>query len=1005
MGQWGIAQAQHADYFQQEVHYQIQVHLDDQQHILTGDLELVYINHSPDELPFIWFHLWPNAYRDQATAFAHQQRVLGNTEFHFAKDSQMGYIDSLQFAVNGQAARLEYHAQHQDQAKLWLPQPLQAGDSIRISTPFRVKIPDSFSRLGHVGQSYQITQWYPKPAVYDPSGWHPMSYLDQGEFYSEFGSFEVRITLPENYVVGATGTLESKQERAFLLQKAAETKTYLDTLPVRPSDGYVFEPFPPSSDQYKTLRYTADRVHDFAWFADKRFRVQHSQVAIATDRQVETWTMFTNTELQLWRKSIDYVNRSLSFYTELVGDYPYPQATAVQSALSAGGGMEYPMITVIDFAGNARNLDEVITHEIGHNWFYGALASNERDHAWLDEGLNTFYEQRYIQTYYPGSRQQFVPEFLTEPGGMELEELTYMQQSRRRLDRAPDSPIEDFNNTNYWLGAYYKPAAALNWLYHYWGAEKFDRAMQGYYQQWQLRHPQPEDFRNSLESSSAEKLDWLFDGLLYATKQADYALTGLKRAGDRYRITIRNRGDIPAPFPLYGLKDGTPVVEQWIEGFSGSREITLPATDIERFSIDHFHQTLDINRKNNQIRTAGSLPRVAPFRLAPIAKLENENYTSLFALPILGWNAYDGLMPGLILHNRSLPYKKLEFDLHPAYGIRSRSFVGLGNIHYRIYPQKTHYRELYLGLNFRRFHYRKFAEQYLRYQRWEPILKIHFWPGQHFPFSHYMQFRWIDLSREMLVFPSDHGQANTRMHRNGIFEFQYGMQFDGAVNPTKIRVTAEVQHYHDDFGELQNYLKMTLDWRSKFYYAVDRAVSARFFLGGLPVNSKRAAGGIFPGALSLIDHAVSDYRFDDFYFDRSGQEGFLTQQLALRDGGFKTPINPAFNLGKSNNFIVAVNLKADLPFGNYLPIYPYLDLGYFDNSMPTGKDATFSDQFLWSGGIGLEVLDGRAGLYFPLINSKNLQDRLAEKGNYWRRIAFRLDLYGEKVREILEKEW
>ncbi len=218
----GLSHAQKA-YFQQEVNYTISVTLDDQNHTLTATEELEYINNSPDQLTFIWFHLWPNAYKNNTTAFAKQQALNKETKFHFAPKSKRGNIDGLKFQVNGKPAFLDFDPKNPDIAKLMLPEPLAPGSKAIISTPFKVKLPDSFSRMGHVGQSYQITQWYPKPAVYDRKGWHQMPYLDQGEFYSEFGSFDVSITLPKNYVVGSTGELQNMDEQAFLDQKAAET--------------------------------------------------------------------------------------------------------------------------------------------------------------------------------------------------------------------------------------------------------------------------------------------------------------------------------------------------------------------------------------------------------------------------------------------------------------------------------------------------------------------------------------------------------------------------------------------------------------------------------------------------------------------------------------------------------------------------------------------------------------------------------------------------------------
>ena len=205
--------------WQQSCDYYINVSLDDKAHTLSGDARFVYTNNSPNTLTKMYFHIWPNAYKDDLTDFAIQQVANGSTKFHFADDSLRGYIDRLDFKVNGKKATWSYYNNQIDIAVITLNRDLKPGESVEITTPFFVKIPGSFSRFGHVGQSYQITQWYPKPSVYDVNGWNPMPYLNQGEFYSEFGKFEVKITVPDNYVVAATGELQEQEEHDFLLDR------------------------------------------------------------------------------------------------------------------------------------------------------------------------------------------------------------------------------------------------------------------------------------------------------------------------------------------------------------------------------------------------------------------------------------------------------------------------------------------------------------------------------------------------------------------------------------------------------------------------------------------------------------------------------------------------------------------------------------------------------------------------------------------------------------------
>ena len=189
------------------------------------------MNNSPNSIDFIWMHLWPNAYKDNNTAFAKQMWENGRSKFYFSDEDDRGYIDSLNFTIKGVPLQVEAHPEWIDVVKLILPAPLAPGKRITIETPFKVKIPIVFSRLGHSGKHYEITQWYPKPAVYDMDGWHPMPYLNMGEFYSEFGTFDVKITIPEKYVVMGTGTILNGESEYAWLDSLAEEGNKLTLMP------------------------------------------------------------------------------------------------------------------------------------------------------------------------------------------------------------------------------------------------------------------------------------------------------------------------------------------------------------------------------------------------------------------------------------------------------------------------------------------------------------------------------------------------------------------------------------------------------------------------------------------------------------------------------------------------------------------------------------------------------------------------------------------------------
>lgn len=473
---YSIALSQQNTYWQQEVNYDITVSLNDTAKTLDGYLKLHYYNHSPDTLKFIWFHLWPNAYKNDRTAFSDQLLENGRTDFYFSAEEKRGYINRLDFRVNKTTAGLEDHPEHQDIVKLILPVPLAPGQSAIIETPFHVKLPYNFSRSGYLDGSFQITQWYPKPAVYDRKGWHEMPYLDQGEFYSEFGAFNVSITVPKEYIVAATGKVQAKD----------------------------------SLGTDNTYHYSQRNIHDFAWFADKRFKVLQDTMQLS-GRTIDVYAYFRQSKNNNdWEQSIPMIKAAIRTKSMWIGEYPYDIVSVVQKPGKYDGGMEYPTITLISTPPDSEGLDDVINHEVGHNWFYGILGSNERTHPWMDEGMNSYYDKRYMNQQYGKadsvkSKTFFEKRMPTDAEVTLLETLTHI-----RRDQPIETTSEKFSYINYGLVAYKKTALWLEKLEAETGTAVFNRIMQEYYNRWKFKHPYPEDFKAVAEEISGKNLDAVF---------------------------------------------------------------------------------------------------------------------------------------------------------------------------------------------------------------------------------------------------------------------------------------------------------------------------------------------------------------------------------------------------------------------------------------------------------------------------------------------------------------
>ncbi len=544
-----LALGQSTTYWQQQVNNTIDVSLNDNQHTLDGYIKMEYFNNSPDSLFFIWIHLWPNAFKNDQTALTDQLLENGSTDFYFSDNEKRGYINRLDFKVDYALAKTEDHPQHQDIIKLLLPKPLAPHQHCKIETPFHVKLPFNFSRGGHQGQSYQITQWFPKPAVYDRHGWHPIPYLDQGEFYSEFGNYEVQIHLPANYIVAATGNLV-KQEVELNTTKKTNT---IPAEEIKEKKGFKKNAAEekaaiPSSNKIKTLVYKQDHVHDFAWFADKSFIEKKDSLQLPSGKIITVAVYSYKEDQEIWKNSIRYTKQAILNKSLQLGEYPYDIVSVVNGG--NGGGMEYPTITLLESGGNEKTLDFVINHEVGHNWFYGILASNERQFPWMDEGMNTYYDNRYSLQQYGNSFVDFVPvpgSFLKKRMPEDISQTLLQTILKIKKDQPINGPSDSFTNYNYNAIVYIKTGNWMKMLEDSLGKAVFDQCMKTYFQRWQFKHPYPEDFKNILDEVSGKNTASYFSllnqrGPIPEKKaKKDIRLTSffsLKNAHDHHYIAI-----------------------------------------------------------------------------------------------------------------------------------------------------------------------------------------------------------------------------------------------------------------------------------------------------------------------------------------------------------------------------------------------------------------------------------------------------------------------------------
>lgn len=591
----GFAQPS-ADYWQQAVHYRMQVELDPSKHLLTGAQQLVYYNHSPDTLDKLYYHLYFNAFQpnsmmdERSRALPDPDKRVGD-RIAGLRPKEQGYQKILGLKANGVACNYQ---SEQTILRVLLPQPLLPGDSVLMEMDFEAQVPVQIRRSGRdnaEGIDYTMTQWYPKIAAYDRHGWHPDPYVAR-EFYAPFGRFEVDITLPREYKLAATGLLQDFEQ--FWQEESFEDD--------RRRYAYL-----PGKAKKRTWRWHADQVHDFAWAADPDY--VHTQMDY--DEDLSLHFFYLPEYQETWQALGPYARQFFRFMNAQVGPYPYPQYSAIQGG---DGGMEYPMCTMMKGTGSLPGLIGLYAHEGAHSWFQGVLGINEFRFPWMDEGFTNWSDAE--------ATNQMRKEPLLNPHQGALSNHLFL--ASRPEEWEPLSTPADYyeRNRSYGINAYSRGELFLVQLEYITGRDNLDRALQKFFRDWQFKHPEPLDFLRSLEKISGVELDWFYQYWVYSTKPLDYAIEEAEPRKGGLLLKLARQAPMPMPVRLeLKLKSGV-VYRYYIPTFSqqaapqeegwrvlpswawthAEYEVFLEDADgseVEYVQIDPLSLSADIDRKNN----------------------------------------------------------------------------------------------------------------------------------------------------------------------------------------------------------------------------------------------------------------------------------------------------------------------------------------------------------------------------------------------------------------------
>jgi hypothetical protein len=606
--------AQSKGYWQQKADYKMEVSMDVETYQYKGRQKLVYTNNSADTLRRVYYHLYPNAFQPGSEMDLRAQsiadpdaRFIKKTKGSDGKETrevrianlqpnEIGYLRVSNFKQDGVAANAK---EVSTILEVTLAKPILPGKSTTFTLDFDGQVPLQIRRSGRnnkEGVELSMAQWYPKMAEFDFEGWHADPYIAR-EFHGVWGSFDVKITIDKNYILGGTGYLKNNNEIGFGYEdKGKKVKNT-------------------SGAKTLTWHFVAPNVHDFTWAADKNYL--HDVVQVPDGATLHFLYKNNPKIIDTWKKLQPKTVELMQVYNNLVGKYPYKQYSVIQGG---DGGMEYAMCTLILGEGNLNSIvNDVISHEMAHSWFQHILASNESKHPWMDEGFSSYIEYFAVNELAEKKVQNPFADFYN----------AYYKLVESGKEQPLSTHGDRFDlNKSYSTAAYYKGGLFLTQLEYLIGKENTHKTLKRFYNEFKFKHPTPNDIKRTAERVSGANLDWYLTDWTETLNTVDYGIKNVESATDgvqRTGVTLERIGRMPMPMDiLVEYTDGSKesfyiplrmmsfekenpdpeiartVLPDWAWAYpTYFFEIKKPKTAIKKITIDPSGLMTDVKKENN----------------------------------------------------------------------------------------------------------------------------------------------------------------------------------------------------------------------------------------------------------------------------------------------------------------------------------------------------------------------------------------------------------------------
>ncbi|MBR9854540.1 MAG: M1 family metallopeptidase [Algicola sp.] len=896
-----------------------------------------YVNHSDKGISTLYFNDWNHAYSNKNTALAKRFAEEFNRSLHLAKDRERGKT-TIRTIVDQNYAGLDWKRDgNMDYITVSLNEVLKPGESIQLFFTYTIKLPDAkFTGYGHTNNiGYNLKDWYFTPAVFD-GDWKLYNNINLDDLYTDVTDTRINFTYPDNLFIASNFRMSGVSR------------------------------FP--GGQNVQLIGNKRKNCELILTTEDRF----------TKHVTEHATITTDIESNKYGEIAQgiSINKISLFLKESLGSYPH--GNLLVSDFDYG---KSPLYGISQLPSFIRPYEEQFQFEMKflktaiRNYLKESLYLNPREERWVNDAIGYYLMIKYVEEHYP---DQKLAGKLSKIWGiknfhfaqMDFNEqyaLFSMLSARKNIDQALTVRNDSLIKFNQKIANGYKAGLGMSYLSAYLGENKIDSTLLDFYQNYKLKQQvSSNDFRNTIEKFADKEVDWFFDSYVSTDKKIDFKIKNIKKTEDSITFVLKNKRGTNVPISVFGLEKDSVVSHYWFSGIDTTKSFTIPRQGEDRLVLNYDQKIPEFNQRDNWKTLNGFFSSNKKLKFQFFKDTEDPYYNQIFYVPIVNFNLYDGITPGLRLYNKTFLERPFQYDISPTYSFLEHTFVGKAGLRYRKYHNKT-------GLFVTNYSFSASTSHFQENSRFSTLTPaVSFGWRPHDLLSNrrqYLLFRYRNVFRN--IDDNLEGQLDT--------DPDYGV-----MNVRFTDVDNNILNYSSWFVDAQHssdFTKVAFEWEYRKLFQSNRQLNLRFYAGKFLRN--KTESDFFSFALDR----PTDYMFDLNYLGRSESSGIYSQQVIIAEGGFKSQLENPF----ANDWIATTNASTNI----WRWVEAYGDLGFIKNK---GDDA----RFVYDSGIRLNLVTDYFELYFPVYSNRGWE---IAQNNYEERIRFIVTISPKTLIGLFTRKW